>query len=55
MFKDGKCLGIFNSTKELSEQSEELIGENLTKCGIYKCCRGNRSTYKGFTFRYVDK
>lgn len=55
MFKDGKCLGIFNSTKELSEQSEELIGENLTKCGIYKCCRGDRSTYKGFTFRYVDK
>lgn len=54
IFKSNKSLGIFESCAELERRSEELFGFRLNFKGIGRVCRGERKSYKGFTFKYVD-
>lgn len=53
IFKDGKSLGIFESTCELERQSEKLFGVKLLNSNISQVCNGKKSQYKGFTFKYI--
>lgn len=55
IFKNEQSLGIFSSCAELERQSEELFGIRLTQVGISRVCRGERTQYKGFTFKYIEE
>lgn len=55
IFKDGKSLGVFINCAELSRQSEELFGVHLIAKGISSVTRGERKSYKGYTFTNVKK
>ena len=55
IFKDGKCLGIFESVSELSRRSEDLFGVCLARNNISSVCCGCSKHHKGFTFKYVDE
>ena len=54
IFKDGKSMGIFNSSKELSEKSEMLFKARLIESGISLALNRKRE-YKGFNFKIIDK
>ena len=54
VFKNETFLGIFNSAKELEEQSENIFGINLKRNGIARVCRGEWKQYKGYTFKYIN-
>jgi hypothetical protein len=54
IFKDEKCLGIFESVAELSRRSEELFGVCLARNNISSVCCGCSKHHKGFTFKYID-
>ena len=54
IFKDGKSLGVFINCAELSRQSEELFGVHLIAKGISSVTRGERKSYKGYTFTNVN-
>lgn len=49
-----KSLGIFYSFIGLEKESEKLFGTKLRADDISKVCRGVKSQYKGFTFKYVE-
>jgi Mn-dependent DtxR family transcriptional regulator/very-short-patch-repair endonuclease len=53
VFKDGISYGIFNSVSELEDKSEEIFGVKFVKGVLYRACRGERKTYKGYTFKYI--
>lgn len=55
IFLDNKCIGEFESAKELELKSEELFGVKLMRQNISATLRGRYKQYKGFTFRYVDQ
>lgn len=55
IFKDNKSLGVFESCSELARQSEKLFEKELIIGGISQVCRGTKSQYKGFTFKYVEE
>ena len=55
IFKDNGSIGIFDSIKELVEQSEILFNVRLEHQGIAKVCKGKRTQYKGFTFKFISK
>lgn len=54
IFKDGKSLGLFDSCSELDRKSEYKFGEKLRFSMIASVCRGERNTYKGYQFRYIE-
>lgn len=54
MFKGNKNIGVFLSCHELDRQSKKIFGFRLNFKGITRVCRGERKSYKGFTFKYVD-
>lgn len=59
--RDGKKLvvcetgDIFNSIRELSNMSLELLGVKLNGSCICKVLNGKRKSHKGFTFKYIDE
>jgi len=53
VFKDNISCGIFNSVSELESKSEELFGVKFIKGVLYRACRGEIESYKGYTFRYI--
>lgn len=53
--KDGVSLGIFNSCSELEKQSEELFNITLRSEYISRVARGERKTYKGYSFKYITE
>lgn len=57
IFKDDISLGIFESISELEKKSKEIFGTILNQGNISNLIRGkyNGKTYKGYTFKYVDK
>jgi predicted RNA-binding Zn-ribbon protein involved in translation (DUF1610 family) len=55
IFKDAKCLGIFESIADLSRRSEELFGVHLRRSNISTTCQGRCKHHKGFTFKYVGE
>ena len=55
ILKDGILLGVFQNAVELSRKSEELFGVWLKNNNITRVCRGERKTYKGFTFEYISQ
>ncbi|MDU4051201.1 MAG: hypothetical protein E7H33_09815 [Clostridium perfringens] len=54
IFKDGQSLGIFDSCSELDRKSEYKFGEKLRFSMIASVCRGERNTYKGYQFKYIE-
>ena len=54
VFREGMCLGVFRSTRELEKSSEELFGIKLNHGGISRVCLGKSPHYKGFTFQYAE-
>ena len=54
IFKDGECLGIFNSSAELSRQSENLFGVKLLPSKISSVCTGKRKFHKGYSFKFIE-
>lgn len=55
MFKDGICVGVFKSIKDLDRRSEILFNTKLHNSNISAVCLNKRSSYKGFTFKYISK
>ena len=55
IFKDNISLGTFPSCSDLSRKSEKLFGVRLSKSSISLVYNGNKSNYKGFTFKYIKK
>ena len=53
VFKNDEFLGIYESAKFISENSEDIFGIKLTASSIGKVCRNEMSTYLGFKFEYV--
>lgn len=53
ILKDGVSLGIYNSTLELVNNSEEKFGYKLNKTCISSVALGKSSHHRGYTFRYV--
>lgn len=54
VIKNGSIVGSFNSIKELSELSEEILGIKLNRSCIGDVVRGKREYHKGFTFKYIS-
>lgn len=54
IFKDGISLGILPSASELGRQSEKLFGVKLLNSKISGVCTGDRKSYKGYSFKYVN-
>lgn len=54
IFKDGQSLGVYNSLRELEKNSIKDFGINLRADDISETARGIKSSYKGFTFKYVE-
>ena len=52
VFKNGISVGVFNSARECSNQSEELFGIKLDYRGISAVCLGKRKTYNKLVFKY---
>lgn len=52
--KNGKVLGLFESTLELERKSIELFGEILYNSNISLTCQGKRKQYKGYHIEYID-
>lgn len=55
VFKDGISLGVFESCVEVSNKSEELFGVKLNDKCISAVCRGEKNSYKGYTFKYIKE
>ena len=50
VYKNGICLGIFESYKDLERKSEDIFGTKLYSSRISEVCNGIRNEYKGFKF-----
>lgn len=55
VFKNGISQGIFNSALELENKSYELFGVKIKRSKIYDVCNSRRKSYKGYTFKYIEK
>ena len=54
--KENENLGVYPSAIEIEKISEEMFGVKLLRSEISGFLRGRyNSTYKGFTFKYVEK
>jgi hypothetical protein len=53
IFKDGKTLGVFESIKDLANQSLDLFNIQLNAPSISRACNGILKTHHGFTFSFV--
>lgn len=54
IFKDGVELFTIGSAQELEHISEELFGFKLFGSNVAEVCKGKKSQYKGFQFKYVE-
>lgn len=54
MLKNGFFIGIFPSGHKLEEKSELLFNTKLFNSNICATCRGEKSKYKGYEFKYVQ-
>ncbi|KQC91216.1 hypothetical protein AM596_15840 [Clostridium perfringens CP4] len=54
IFKDNQSLGVFKSCADLSKLSEKIFNVKLSEEGISSACRGKRTEYKGFIFKYIN-
>ena len=54
VYKDGDFKGIYSSTYELDRKSEQNFGIKFNFSSIARVCRGERKTYKGYTFKYLE-
>lgn len=54
VFKNGVSHGVFNSVRELEEKSEELFDIKFVKGVLYRACRREIESYKGYEFKYVE-
>ena len=45
----------FKSISECSTKSLDLFGINISKQTIMRVCKGIKSDYKGYVFKYIDK
>ena len=55
VFKDGKELGIFESTNEVERISKNMFGVEMRSRSIARVCRGERNHHKGYIFKYVEE
>ena len=55
IFKEGVCLGEFESATDIDRISESLFGTKLIKSMISSVCNGKRNQYKGYVFSFSDK
>lgn len=56
VLKENENLGVYPSAIEIEKISEEMFGVKLLRSEISGFLRGRyNSTYKGFTFKYVEK
>lgn len=55
VIKDGVILHIFDSYKDLDENSEAIIGVKLWNIYARQCAVGKRKMYKGFQYKLIDK
>lgn len=53
IFKDGVCLGVFESSTELSRMSEDIFNVKLSQSKISIICNNKAKTHKGYTFKFV--
>lgn len=53
ILKNRQSLGIFFSVTQLERQSKKLFGVKLLQGQISSVARGERNSYKGFTFKYI--
>ena len=53
VYKDGDLKGIYPSVNELERKSEQDFGIKFDSRSISRVCRGERKTYKGYTFKYL--
>ena len=53
IFKNDVFLKSFESSCELTRQSEVLFGVNLIRSQITMVCNGKRNSHHGFTFKYL--
>lgn len=54
VLKDGVSYGVFEGVRYLSRQSKKLFGIFLDQGAIGRVCRGEKESYKGYIFRYVN-
>lgn len=54
MLKDDKVLGIFKSATDLARKSLEEYSIQLNQTDISMVARGERNSYKGYQFKYVE-
>lgn len=54
VFKNGISLGIFESTKYISENSEKLFNIKFSSNSICRVCNGKRKHHKGYVFKYIE-
>lgn len=52
--KYGESMGIFDNCYELERQSEDIFKTKLYQSSTSGICRGEKLTYKGYTFKYVN-
>lgn len=54
ILKDGLIIGEFKSANYIEKNSMEIFGEKMFGSNICKVCKGEKSQYKGLTFKYVE-
>ena len=54
VYKDGDLKGIYTSVRELDRKSEQDFGIKFKSQSISRVCQGERKTYKGYTFKYLE-
>lgn len=55
IYKDGLCVGTYDSSTELSRRSLDDFGIELLGSSISSVANGRRNSYKGYTFKYINK
>lgn len=55
IYKDNVLLGVYKSTVELSNISQDKYGVKFSTSGIRKCCNNVIVSHKGYTFKYTSK
>jgi hypothetical protein len=55
IFKEGILIGVFESSTDLTRQSEKLFGVKFIRSKITMVCNGKNKSHKGFTFKYLTQ
>lgn len=55
VYKTKEILGVFNSTKYITENSEILFGRKISQSHLSSVALGKRNSYLGLTIRYITE